>query len=737
MSTENPSSDTDVEPVTLEDEVYDPIEAEILRKRLYNIAQEMGQVIIRTSGDPAVAETKDFSSFIATPDGEIASFSSYLTMHSAPARLAVQHIQETVDDENINDGDQFIVNDPHTANVSHPPDVGIIKPVYHEDDLVAWAWSEAHMLDMGGVEPGSFPCAVDEAVAEALRFPGIKIVDGGEVVDGVRKLVETNVRLPEKVFNSMRALIASNNRAEERITNTIDEFGLETYRRYLDINERLTAKAFRDRIGELPDGTYSVTETVEHDCLSNNLYDIHLDLTVDGDSVTVDLSDSAGQVQGSLNTSVGAAVGSAMTPMMLVLAPDIPVNEGMFDPVDVITPSGSIVNPDPSAATSVGHMETGLTVNRAVTRALSRAMPQADSEYVREHTMAPGSDAWPFAMYSGRNQRGEPDIYFGVSAVNGGGAQRVQDGTDARGTFVQLDTTIPDVEMLERDHGVLFLWRRLNRNSGGPGEHRGGQGVEFAYTLHDIQGGQLTTSSASTQSPTTGVAGGYPGSTNIPTVVHDPDVDAFFERGEIPERLAEMDGDHEELPAKKFKMTIGPRTVVALSASGGSGFGDPLARDPARVAADVRDGYITETHAETAYGVVLADGTVDTAATDQRRRTLRERRQSWSVPDPFDGPAGDTAAPVREFNHGLSVVAVDGDEYLRCRNCETVVAPLAGPDDTEWRTRVPRQVTPVHERMHEMDMDVQPRAATGRVMLDEHACPECGQMLYVGVHTEH
>lgn len=716
------------------DREYNPVQAEIIRRRLYNIAQEMGTVMIRTSGNPVISEAVDFSTFIASPEGEIIAYSGYMTMHAGPAREAVQHIRETIPDEDINPGDQFICNDPFTTGVNHPPDVGIVKPIFYDEELIAWCWAEAHLLDVGGVSPGGFAPQAQEAYAEALRWPGVKIVENEEIVEDIKRLIMTNVRLPVRVFNDIRALIAANNRCNERLMNTVDEFGLETFNHYQNVNDDLTEAAFRQRIETLPDGTYTTTEIIEHDGHQNNLYEISAEMTVKDDSMTFDYSGSSEQAPGFINASRGASVGSTMSPLMLQLAPDIPINEGMFHPVEIITPEGTITNPTVPAPVSSGHMETGLAILKSVTFVLTRAMSQSEDVFTQEHAMAPFHETWPVAAYSGMNQYGEPDVFLDMNGGgSGGGAQTVHDGIDAASSINQLNNGLPDIEINEDEHPMLYLWRRINIDSGGPGEYRGGQGIDYAWTLHEVGGGQETVASATTQVPTQGVIGGYPASTTVFELIQKSDIDSIFDAGDIPASLKEIDGAYEQLPAKHPEITLTSDTVFANKEGGGGGLGDPLQRDPEAVVSDLASEFISRKMAENTYGVVLNNGSADKQATRDRRKELQKKRRSWDVETKYDEAPQDVAYE-RPFHQYINVVKYDNDTYLQCTECESVFAPLESPDEEEWLSYTATNESPIEERFEELSIFVQERVEDPDVRLREHACPDCGVMFQVTVN---
>lgn len=719
---------TESENISIQED-YDPVQAEIIRRRLYNIADEMATVMVRTSGDPVMSEAVDFSTVILTPEGELDTYSAYVTFHHGPARTAVRHILDVYSRDEINPGDQFICNDPHTTGQQHPPDVGIIKPIFYDGELLAWCWSEAHLLDVGGVAPGGFAPQSTEAYSDALRWPGIKIVEEGEIIEDIKRLHNNNVRLPNRVFNDIRAMIAANNRCEQRLVDTVDEFGIETIKHYRGINKQLSEKSFENRIDSLPDGTYSTTEYVEHDGQENKIYELPIELTIDGREITVDYSGAAEQAPGFVNLTWGGTVGCTMTPVMLTLAPDIPPNEGLFNPVEIVAPEGTITNANMPAGVSSGHMETGMHMMKGLTVLFSRVMAKADSAFVREHPMGPFQDTWNVAAFYGMNQYGEPDVHLDMNGGGaGGGAQSISDGLDAGGVFCQLNNGLPDIEINEDRHPQLYLWRRLNKNAGGPGEFRGGEGIDYAWTLHDVEGGQLTGTLATAEVPTEGVLGGYPGSTNALEMIQDSDINTILERDELPASFDEVDGDYRKLPSKKSGIPITNNVVFADRFGGGSGTGDPLERDRDAVVTDVKDGYITEQQAEQVYGVVLADGEADTEATRQKREELHEKRRSWNSEKKLQAEV-DNVSREGAFHRYAELVSNGDNSYVQCSKCESLIAPFEGFEsgDDDWLAYTATNDSPIKEKFEELSLYVKEREEEpSNVRLREHACPQCG-----------
>lgn len=706
------------------------IKAEIIRQQLYNIAQEMGIVMIRTSGDPVISEAVDFSTFIADKDGEIISFSGYMTMHAGPARQSVRHIMETYSKDEIRPGDAFICNDPHTTGACHPPDVGIVKPIFYQGDLVAWCWAEGHLLDVGGMSPGGFAINAYDAYSEALRFPGIKIVSEGKIVQDVFHLMEANFRLPQHDINNIRCFIAACNTCEKRTVDMIDKYGLDEFNKYVELNKDLTEKAYRQRIAQLPKKTYEATEWIEHNGHENNLWPIHCKLTVNEDSLTLDFTGSAPQTDGFVNTTEGTAIGCTVTPIMLVLTPDIPFNEGIFRATDIILPEGTVVNAKMPAPVSSAHMEAGMRITKVVTELLSRAMMESEDEWIQNHAMAAFHDSWIVGVFAGNDAEGKPTVFLDMNGGGaGGGAQTICDGIDAGAAFTQLSNGLPDIEINELSNPILYLWRKLNVNSGGPGKYRGGQGIEFGWIPWGTEGGNELVSTACWQVPARGAMGGYPGGTSGYWAIKNSNAHRLMQEGKLP-NLEQLEGDKELLPSKHV-FPIASGDVFVQFEGGGGGLGDPLGRDPQLVLKDLYDGYITQAMAENAYGVVIAEnGELDDQRTKTRRELIRKERLDRAIPPIRKSNVKKQLQLVRSSGEALHVKSdSNGQLYTCCSDCGTVLSDRNEP----WEQGAVRINHEVSDKLGEYGMFVKGRDTAPYVYLNEFACPECGNML--GVST--
>jgi len=634
--------DTDVDPVTVE----------IFSKALDNITGEMGLVMMRASGSPVIAEAVDFSTFMADADGDIISYSGYITMYLGTARQAVRHVLQTVPREDIHPGDMFICNDPFTTGNAHQVDVGVVRPLFYRDELVAWCWAEAHVSDFGGVAPGGFAPMATETYGEALRLPGVKIVDRGELVDDIWRIIETNIRVPNLVLSDIRCFIAACNRCDDRLRDLLDRYGIEDFRRYIAIAKDLAEQAVRHRIRALPNGVYEAEDFVEHNGHTNGLHRVHCRMTVDDEHMTFDFSRSAPQTDGFVNVSAPMTLGCAMTPVLASLLCDLPINQGTLRPIDVITKPGTVCDVQMPAPVSSGHMETGLRVCKVVTRLLAEVQSASDDPFVRDHVMAPWQDSWNGVIFYAPDENGQLAPFLDMhGGGSGAGAQAVADGMDVGGALAQPQNSVPDIEINELGFPVLYLWRKLNTNSGGPGKYRGGDGVDLAWTPWYTPGGQTHVFGACWQVPPSGTAGGYPGSTSGFHLVSGAGADKVLASGQIPGHLDELDGDLQALEGKQFGLVCSPGDVVHLHAGGGGAYGDPLDRDPKLVASDVAAGITSAAAARAAYGVVIDnEGQLDEEATAARRQAIRDERLTWPLEGDVRVRRTQAAARLAEFD---------------------------------------------------------------------------------------
>jgi len=705
---------------------YDVIAAEVHRKAMQNLTNEMGLTLVRTSGSPIVTASKDFSTCLMDTKPEHLGFSSYVLFHVGSSLIGTKVISDLVDTNDLRPGDGWIVNDPHTGGAMHQGDVSVIMPTFHEGEHLGWSFANMHVLDIGGVGISGYAPGAHDVYQEGLRFPPVRIIRDGQIDTEWEQFIGANVRAPGPVLNDIRSMIAANNTASRKLDQIVGEFGLDRHREYCEINKDLSEEVLRERISRIPDGVYQATDWNEFDGHDgpDQLLQLGLELEVDGSDLRFSYS-GVPQIDAFVNSTEGPMFGQAMTGLMTVLVyGDLPVNGGLWRPITVdLGEPGTIVNAVPPAPVSNAHSEVGMRACKLAKEVLCQAMSLSDDPVLRGRIAGQHQDGFPGNALFGINQhKGVSVIFYPDNAIgSGGGAQTIQDGQDAYGLTCTTGGGIPDIENHEGADPVLFLWRRLIPNSGGPGQTRGGQSMDQAYAIHysDLMAGPGFNACA--QVPPRGVGGGFPAGAGTFYAVRDGNVASLLEDGKLPTR-ARFAGREEQIRSKVTHLKLERGDVFVAISGGGGGLGDPLFRAPQTVADDVEAGYVTADHAQVVYGVVLAaDGSPDAAATAARREAIRSERIGGGT------PAKEMRPPS---SIGVSVVVKDGGWH--CDSCGESLASA----DANWRDGAALVEQPIAERFAVLDMVVRDRTESPRVTIREYACPACASSLGVDVATD-
>jgi N-methylhydantoinase B len=701
----------------------DLIDVEVFRKALANLTEEMAITLKRASGSSIVVDTHDFSTAIFDADGEQLAFSGWVTMHCASSRIGVKAAIDIFgSDRNHEPGDAIIINDPYAGGALHQADVGLVMPLFHESSVVAWCFSNVHVIDIGGAAIGGLATTAHDVWEEALRFPPTKIASRGVLDPQWTRFIENAVRMPDAVINDLRGMIASGHTAQRKVDELMDRWGPERFRQLSDAAKDLSEEALREKIRLLPDGVYACQEWVEYDGHGKEeLPNLRCRLTVEGDRMRVTL-DGDPQIDAPVVGTPAAVIGCLMGALLCMLTFDIPMNEGIWRHIEFdLGPPGTIVNPLPPAPVSLSHVGGGFRAGRAFNDIISQICSLSEAPELRARVAGSPQNAVPCSIFFGSNQFGRPTVSVVLSTAIGvgGGAQSRVDGLDCYGAQTMQGTRMPDVEVFEAQEPMLVLYRRLVTDSGGPGALRGGMGMTEATVLWSIQEMRGIAQSHCERIPPRGFAGGFPGATGRVAVLRQSDVRRELAAGRFPELdLAAA----ETLPS--ICGTVIERDDVVLSfAGGGGGLGDPLRREAWAVAADVRDGRVSPAAARDVYGVCLRPhGDVDQQGTDDARAAIRAARLGHTTAEPL--------APV-ELGR-TPTVAVTLDHARHEWTCATCGHDL-GPASANWRSAAIMTERPVASALPAAGQLVRPRSEGPAVVQRELACPRCGSMLSVDV----
>jgi N-methylhydantoinase B len=620
----------------------DPITLEVVREGLSSIVREMRVTLVRTAYSSILYEGEDFSCVLMDPEAQIVAMSRGQDhpLHIVPIAWSMRAVRERFGDD-IRPGDVFLHNDPYTGG-THLNDVAMIYPLFVEGRLVLFPVVRAHWGDVGGMTSGSLSGAVTEIYQEGIRIPPIRVAEGGRPNQAALELLFANVRVRRDREGDFRAMLGTCRKAAERVEALIARYGAATLqacvRELLDRAER----RMRQRLSDLPDGKYRYEVYLEGGRERLEPLRVRARLVIAGDAVTVDLTGSAPQTAGPTNVGPAMAPTGAFTILKAFLDPGGEINSGALRPVAVVAPEGTLVNARLPAPCG-GMVEVKYAVESAVMGALAQAIAgqvTGDLKGGGNHCYVGGADP----------RSGRPFIFYEYPAA-GTGAFPGGDGNNAVRAFTESDiTTIQPVESVEQRYPLRVERTELRRDSGGAGRWRGGLGLRREVRI-EAAPAQLSVLSEKNLLPPYGVSGGAAGAPNRFVVVRDG-------RELRPSPV----------PGKVSGFPLRAGDVVVMESSGGGGYGDPLERDPAAVARDVAEGLVSPGRAESVYGVVLAEGRVDTEATRQRRDGIREARPTLRLLADAASPEPENHRACRLSAAAAQRLGVEADDVLELVN---------------------------------------------------------------------
>ncbi len=609
----------------------DPITLEVVVHKLWQINDEQGQALKKVSGSPVATDANDFNVVLCDELGDIVNIGPYYLPHAANVDFMVKWtVEHRSENPGIHPGDMFLCNDPWVGAL-HPQDVAVLSPVFVGDELFCWTGSTIHAVDVGGINIGSWCVDAEEHFAEGMAYPPIKIVEAGEIRRDVEDVYLRRSRAPALVGLDLRAHIASNNVAKERIHELVGRYGAEIVHAVMKKQMDYAEERFRARLREIPDGTWRC-ETYQEVAKTGDrrVHKTVLTLTKEDDRITFDFTGTDANV-GMINSTRAGAVGGSMVAILPQLCFDIPwALGGLHRAIEFVTPVGTIINAEFPHGVSMGSISGTWSCTNAANVCIAKMLSSVPE--LQDRLLAGCVGSWTTVIASGLDNNKQPFVTMIMDCMAGGwGARSFADGVDTAGLMAAITGQCPNVETNEGFYPILYLYRRETKDSGGAGEFRGGMGATSCWVPYDTDGRplQLVLATFGEAFPTAlGIDGGYPANTAMYKMARRATVADWFARGEIPTDIALVGGELEYLP-QKCETLQEPGDVFEHTWSGGGGFGDPIDREPERVAEDVRNDAVSTAAARDIYGVVLdASGGVDTDATERRREAIRAERLS-------------------------------------------------------------------------------------------------------------
>lgn len=548
----------------------DPITMQIIRYGLEQVADEMGNTLVRTGRSTIITEIKDISCVITDPRGQTVAQAHHNPSLLAGFEITMRELVAAYRPADLSPGDVIVTNDPYCGG-QHVMDLYAISPVFHRGDLVGFVGNITHHSDFGGVAAGGVAGGVREIYLEGLRLPMVKLYKAGREDDEIVRIIANQIRLPDKTLGDIRAQVASLSVGVRRLDALFERHTRATVegacRELLDYSER----RMRHGIAALPDGRYTGEDMIDDDGVSDRPIRIAVTVEIAGDGATVDLTGSDDQADGNTNSTLANTHAAAYYVMIAVVDPGAPPNSGCYRPVRVVTRKGSVVDPLPPAAVAA-RTNAAQKIVEAMLRALAGAAP--------ERVTAGSHGQITTCAFGGRDPHdGQPFIYTDIQG-GGSGARPYRDGRDGQDSHLPRFMNTP-VEVIERQFPVRIERYGFIPDSGGAGRFRGGLAMRRDIRLL-ADGVSFARYGDRHRFAPQGLAGGKPGSPG--RFVLNP--------GTAGERVL----------ASKGLDTLSRDDLVSIRLPGAGGYGDPAERDRAAIEADLRDGKITAAAAQRDYG---------------------------------------------------------------------------------------------------------------------------------------
>ncbi|MGO9122072.1 MAG: hydantoinase B/oxoprolinase family protein [Desulfomonilaceae bacterium] len=557
----------------------DKVLVSILQRRLKSITEEMSIALTMTTRSPILCEAKDFVTGLYDAEGRMLEQTENLPILSFSLGPVCQYIVKYFGDD-LHPGDVIFHNDVFSMG-NQNNDVAAYKPIFFDDTLVGWAACKGHQADIGGAVQGGYNPNATEVWQEALRIPPVKVYEKGKLRKDVWDLIFANIRL-DIVPEDMRAEIGSCVVGERGLLKIIERYGLENFEFHKDYLFDSTEKMMRAEIRNIPNGVYYGESTCYYDGKNpGSEYQIKVKITVEDEEITFDYSETDAQTNGFVNGTYTSSASATTLTFLQMVNPDMPHNDGMIRPLKIIIPVGTILNAAYPAATTYGNH---LCPNNAdaIMRALGPVIPERVTAEWNELLCS---------LTTGMDPRKKtPYVDIGFMGLKGGsGAIKGVDGYDHIGMIDASGGVLDqDYEMFEQQTPHLLLKHEYWNDSAGPGQWRGGLGVETEFMIGSDNTKVVTFGDGDVEAAR-GAHGGLNGTLN-------------------KIELTYPDGRKYLCTTKDLVENVPKGTVYYQQAGGGGGYADPFLRPAEKVAEEVRNRIVSLEAAKRDYGVVMDHG---------------------------------------------------------------------------------------------------------------------------------
>ncbi|HKP16951.1 MAG TPA: hydantoinase B/oxoprolinase family protein [Gaiellaceae bacterium] len=545
----------------------DAFTLEIIRSYLISTVREMAEATKRTAYSTVISEALDFTCGLFDRDGNMIAQSEGIPLHAGSLPGGMRALLDAFDD--FSEGDVFLLSDPYIAGL-HQADVIVARPLFHDGGLFAFGVNRAHWLDIGGMAAGGWAGTATHVVQEGLRIPPIRLIHAGVVDEPLRALIFSNVRLPVADWADFQSQVASTVVAERRIQALIERYGKETVERGMASALEYSRTRFRRALDGLPDGEWRAEEPFEDDGQGGGPYYLRVTLTKREGRIVADFSESDPQVAAPINASEITTHSAAYVACVAALDPDVPLNSGLLEFIEVVTRPGTVAHAVFPAPVFFSTADPCIKAGETVLKAFAQAIPDritAGSFQTGNNVTGSGSDAAgrPFQWFS-----------FGPGGI---GARKTADGDSAE-WHVMANCKNESAEIWEHRYPLLFEEFSLIPDSCGRGRFRGGLGLRKRMRMLSRT---LISSTADRQElGPWSIDAGERGLANRYSVV------------DTEGRLHALKDYFSLSSNSKFaNLPLQPGEQLVIDSAGGGGHGPIEERDPALLDRDVEYGYAT------------------------------------------------------------------------------------------------------------------------------------------------
>ena len=518
----------------------DPFAVEVIRHGLSAAAEEMSLVMTRSARSPLLREAGDLSSAVTDAKGELVGQGRDIPIHLGAMAYTVPELLKVVPADRLNDGDVLIYN-LGALGGNHLNDVKVVRPVFVDGEIVAFAVSLAHWPDIGGTWPGSYFAKAIDTFQEAMRIPPVLIATAAGVSAPIMQMLKVNVRDPEACEGDLLGQIAATKAGEKRIVELCRQHGKQAFAATLSRLHDLSEIEMREALRELPDGVYEGEDHLDDGGANGEPARIHVKITIAGDQATFDLSGSCDRVSNFCNTTPFIARSAVAYSARIMSGRDMQQNAGALRPLTIITRPGSILEPGWTASVAAGNHETSMRIVDAIFRAMQHTIPQRLS--------AGGATTAGVLFFAEPRRDGSWKMLY---EVHGGGEGARHDRGGVSATRVHLaNTSNTPAEVIEANYKIRVERQAIRRHSGGAGKYRGGDGVIRSYRILATSM-LLTTCIERMVIPPFGMQGGEAGKTCLVSLIRQG-------------VNVEIDG--------KSNVVLQQDDVVTIESCGGGGYG--------------------------------------------------------------------------------------------------------------------------------------------------------------------